>query len=118
LGQEVVGVVVAPKEHYTLVTLPQHGTALAYISKTDFNTGGAAAAAAAAAAAGGDEADEAAAAAASSWPVGSQLQCRVAALPTESNGWRLLLQVRRETIFLFSLSWQLHSHGTLIFVSN
>lgn len=88
---------VAPREHYTLVTLPQHGTTLAYISKADFNTGGAAAAAAAAAAAGGEEVDEAAAAAAaaaSSWPVGSQLQCRVAALPAESNGWRLLLQVR------------------------
>lgn len=83
---------VAPKEHYTLVTLPQHATALAYISKADFNTGGAAAAAAAAAAAGGDEVD-AAAAAVFSWPVGSQLQCRVAALPAESNGWRLLLQV-------------------------
>ena len=75
LGQEVAAVVVAPKEHYTVVVLPEAGGVLGVVSKGDFNQQGLGAGAS------------------RSWGSGVKLQCKVAGLPKEENGWRLLLRV-------------------------
>jgi hypothetical protein len=75
LGQEVAALVVAPKEHYTVVVLPEAWGVLGVVSRGDFNQQGLGAGTS------------------RSWGEGVKLHCKVAALPEEGNGWRLLLRV-------------------------